>query len=65
MTPQQHTLFIEIAGSRFWQAKPAHDADVGALLAARWIQPITQGKLTGYAVTLAGYVRYLGPHRQR
>lgn len=65
MTPTQQALFIEIAGSRFWQSKPAHDADVGALLAARLIQPVTQGKLAGYAMTPAGYVRYLGPHRQR
>ena|GEM_PF-4397892 len=55
-------MFSAIAGSLFWQPKDADEPVIGYLLAAGLIQPIRQGKLTGYALTPAGYVRWMGPH---
>jgi len=55
-------VFSAIAGSLFWQPKDGDEPAIGYLLAAGLIQPIRQGKLNGYALTPAGYVRWMGPH---
>lgn len=57
-------LLTEIAGSRFFQSQPDQQADILTLLNQGLIQPIRQGKLTGYAVTPVGYRQWLG-HQQR
>jgi len=64
MTRHESAVFSAIAGSLFWQPKPADEAAVESLLSAGVIQPIRQGKLNGYALTPAGYVRWLMPHGQ-
>lgn len=61
MTPQESAVLAAISGSLFWQPKPADEPAMGYLLSAGLIQPIRQGKLSGYALTPAGYVRWIGP----
>ena len=61
MTRHESAVFSAIAGSLFWQPKPADEPAVVFLLSAGVIQPIRQGKLNGYALTPAGYVRWIGP----
>lgn len=60
MTPSQSAVFSAIAGSLFWQPKAGDEPAIGDLLSLRLIQPVQQGKLSGYALTPAGYVRWLG-----
>ena len=62
MTPSEIAVFSAIAGSLFWQPKPGDEPAIGYLLSAGLIQPIHQCKLDGYALTPAGYVRWMGPH---
>lgn len=61
MTPRASSILSEIAGSLFWQPKAGDEPAIGCLLAERLIQPIRQDKLSGYALTPAGYVRWMGP----
>ena len=60
MTRHESAVLSAIAGSLFWQPKPANEPAVVFLLSAGVIQPIRQGKLNGYALTPYGYVRWLG-----
>lgn len=62
MTPA--ALLHYVASTMLYQAKPGDQPAIMALLEARLIQPIQQGKLIGYAVTRAGYERQMF-HRQR
>ncbi len=57
MTPYPSAIFSAIAGSLFWQPKSGDEPAIEFLLSAGLIQPIHQGKLVGYALTPAGYVR--------
>lgn len=58
-------LFQCVAETTFYQPKSDDDDALCILLGQRLIQPVQQGKLRGYALTLAGYEKMLGPHRQR
>ncbi len=60
MTPSEAAVFSAIAGSLFWQPKADDEPAIGYLLTASLIQTIHQGKLNGYALTPAGYVRWMG-----
>jgi len=51
VTRHESAVFSAIAGSLFWQPKAGDDPAIGYLLAAGLIQPIRQGKLSGYALT--------------
>jgi len=64
MTRHESAVLAAISGSLFWQPKPADEPAVGYLLSDGLIQPIRQGKLSGYAITPVGYVRWLMPHGQ-
>ena len=61
MNLHESAIFSAIAGSLFWQPQVGDEPAIGYLLAAGLIQPIRQGKLAGYALTPAGYVRWMGP----
>jgi hypothetical protein len=62
MTPA--ALFQAIASAMFYQPAPEDEPTAMELWEKRLIQPIKQGKLTGYALAPAGYRRWLG-HQQR
>lgn len=48
-------LFQRIAETTFYQPRPEDDAALYILISQQLIQPIQQGKLRGYALTLTGY----------
>lgn len=64
MTPYVAQLFQRIAGSRFYQPRPTDNDALYDLLAAGLIREMRQGKLSGYVITPAGYVRNQH-HQQR
>ena len=58
------TLLHHVASTMFYQPLPDELRMINLLVDEGLIQPIQQGKLTGYALTKAGYERQL-VHRQR
>ena len=62
-SPAARGLLQTIGGSMFYQPRDEDLSAVQTILNDRLIQPIKQGKLTGYALTAAGYQRWLGHHQ--
>lgn len=58
------TLLHHIGGMHFYQPVDSEIPVVQKLLSDSLIQPVQQGKLMGYALTPAGYRRWIG-HTQR
>lgn len=65
MKPRERNVLMAVGGSRFYEpARDGSDASaLAALLIDGLIQPTQQGKLHGYALTAAGYQRWLGHHQ--
>lgn len=59
----REALLHAIASTMFYQVAPEDEPKAMELWERRLIVQVRQGKLTGYAVALEGYRRWLG-HRQ-
>lgn len=62
MTPA--TILHHVASTMFYQPLPEEMRMINLLVDEGLIQPVQQGKLTGYALTKAGYERQQF-HQQR
>lgn len=65
MTGRTPAALLQTIGSAlFFQPRNEDLSAIQSLLNNGLIQPITQGKLSGYTLTLAGYLHWNG-HQQR
>lgn len=65
MTAKSPVALLQTIGSAlFFQPSDENLSAIQTLLNNGLIQPIQQGKLSRYALTLAGYIRWNG-HQQR